>query len=179
MNSTATSHTLVNLDVRDDLRQGREPFSRIMSAVAALRADQQLLLVAPFEPAPLIQLLQNRGFAHTARPLGGGDWEVLFALGDRPPVSEAPPQAVGPSAITSIVEVDARGLEPPQPLIKILEALAALPPGARLRARTAQWPGACTWDRLVKGPEEFRVKITKLKSLAPVPGPAASCCGGH
>jgi TusA-related sulfurtransferase len=36
--------------------------------------------------------------------------------------------------------VDARGLEPPQPLVKILEALATLPEGARLRARTDRRP---------------------------------------
>lgn len=30
---------------------------------------------------------------------------------------------------------------------------------------TAQWPGAFTWEHLVKGPEEFRVKITKLKAV--------------
>jgi uncharacterized protein (DUF2249 family) len=30
---------------------------------------------------------------------------------------------------------------------------------------SAQWPGAFTWEHLVKGPEEFRVKITKVKAL--------------
>lgn len=39
-----------------------------------------------------------------------------------------------------VVEVDARGLEPPQPMVKILEALAALPAGAELRARTDRRP---------------------------------------
>lgn len=38
------------------------------------------------------------------------------------------------------LDVDARGLEPPQPLVKILEAAAALPPGATLRARTDRRP---------------------------------------
>ena len=42
----------------------------------------------------------------------------------------------------------------------------------------AQWPNAFTWQHLVKGPEEFRVKITKLKATAPV-GEVAECCGGH
>jgi TusA-related sulfurtransferase len=41
---------------------------------------------------------------------------------------------------TPVIEVDARGLEPPQPLVKILEALASLPQGARLRARTDRRP---------------------------------------
>jgi TusA-related sulfurtransferase len=39
-----------------------------------------------------------------------------------------------------VVELDARGLEPPQPLVKILEALASLPPGATLRAQTDRRP---------------------------------------
>jgi len=29
---------------------------------------------------------------------------------------------------------------------------------------SAQWPGAFTWEHLVKGPDEFRVKITRLKA---------------
>jgi uncharacterized protein (DUF2249 family) len=42
----------------------------------------------------------------------------------------------------------------------------------------AQWPNAFTWEHLVKGPTEFRVKITKLKTTTPV-GEVAECCGGH
>jgi uncharacterized protein (DUF2249 family) len=44
---------------------------------------------------------------------------------------------------------------------------------------SAQWPGAFTWEHLVKGPDEFRVKITKLKAMATVSEPVPSCCGGH
>jgi uncharacterized protein (DUF2249 family) len=44
---------------------------------------------------------------------------------------------------------------------------------------SAQWPGAFTWQHLVKGPEEFRVKITKLKPLANVVDSVPECCGGH
>src|SRR5205807_348135 len=29
----------------------------------------------------------------------------------------------------------------------------------------AQWPGAFEWKHLVKGPDEFRVQITKVKPL--------------
>jgi uncharacterized protein (DUF2249 family) len=47
---------------------------------------------------------------------------------------------------------------------------------------SAQWPEAFTWEHLVKGPDEFRVKITKLKATK---NPKKSeetetdCCGGH
>jgi len=43
---------------------------------------------------------------------------------------------------------------------------------------SAQWPGAFDWRYLQQGPEEFRVKITKLKATTPVEE-VAECCGGH
>lgn len=43
----------------------------------------------------------------------------------------------------------------------------------------AQWPGAFTWVHLVKGPEEFRVKITKLSAVTQITEAKTSCCGGH
>jgi uncharacterized protein (DUF2249 family) len=43
----------------------------------------------------------------------------------------------------------------------------------------AQWPGAFRWEHLAKGPEEFRVKITKQKPLAAAAPGAPGCCGGH
>lgn len=44
------------------------------------------------------------------------------------------------SMSATIVELDARGLEPPQPMVRILETLATLPAGAVLRARTDRRP---------------------------------------
>jgi uncharacterized protein (DUF2249 family) len=42
---------------------------------------------------------------------------------------------------------------------------------------SAQWPNAFTWQHLVKGPTEFRVKITKLKATESAE--TTECCGGH
>ena len=39
-----------------------------------------------------------------------------------------------------IVKVDARGLEPPQPLVRILETLTSLPSNAKLHALTDRRP---------------------------------------
>ena len=47
----------VTLDVREDIRNGREPFAKIMQTVAGLKDNEQLLLIAPFEPAPLYAVL--------------------------------------------------------------------------------------------------------------------------
>ena len=43
----------------------------------------------------------------------------------------------------------------------------------------AEWPGAFTWEHLVQGPAEFRIKITKLTALTEAPVNVAECCGGH
>jgi hypothetical protein len=48
---------------------------------------------------------------------------------------------------TQNIELDARGLEPPQPLIKILEATTSLPEGATLCART-RWRPALLYAEL-------------------------------
>ena len=42
----------------------------------------------------------------------------------------------------------------------------------------AQWPGAFTWEHLVKGPDEFRVKITRVKALTATAEMTPDCCGG-
>jgi uncharacterized protein (DUF2249 family) len=139
--------TTVLVDVREDIRGGREPFSKVMNAAAALHPDEQLLLLAPFEPVPLFYALKKQGFRHSAHPKESGDWEVLFVRESDGQTTDAAVAAVSPpvndaaaACSTEIVEVDARGLEPPLPLVKILEALALLPAGAELRGRTDRRP---------------------------------------
>ncbi len=134
----------VTLDVREDIRRGREPFSRIMQAAATLDSDQTLVLLAPFEPMPLYAVLQNQGFSHESRELDSGDWEVRFFRGEPEGAngtSNQPAQADSPkSASKGYVDVDTRGLEPPEPLVKILEALPSLPEGGVIRAFTDRRP---------------------------------------
>ena len=43
----------------------------------------------------------------------------------------------------------------------------------------AQWPGTLSWEYLAQGPEEFRIKITKLKPLSAPAVPVATSCRGH
>jgi uncharacterized protein (DUF2249 family) len=140
------SKKTILVDVREDLRNGREPFSKIMNAAASLGEGQRLLLLAPFEPVPLVSVLAQQGFRHTAKPNQSGDWEVLFVREGAPAVGERnsacatihPDERAMPAG--EIIEVDARGLEPPLPMVKILEALGALPDKAELRGRTDRRP---------------------------------------
>jgi uncharacterized protein (DUF2249 family) len=73
-----TTQSVSTLDVRDILKAGGEPFSDIMQAVTALRPGQGLRLLATFKPVPLFSVMSQRGFGHTEREIGGGDWEVIF-----------------------------------------------------------------------------------------------------
>lgn len=76
---------VITLDVRDDVRSGREPFPRIMEAVGHLRDGDTLRVIAPFEPRPLINLLTRQGFECEVTSLPEGDFEVVFTS---PPAAE-------------------------------------------------------------------------------------------
>jgi uncharacterized protein (DUF2249 family) len=135
----------VTLDVREDLKRGREPFSKIMRTVAGLGEEEDLFLIVPFEPAPLYAALTQQGFSHESKETASGDWEVRFsrttgASNTERNANVSPAAAVTAESGDTVVEVDARGLEPPEPLVRILEHLAELPAGARLRARTDRRP---------------------------------------
>jgi uncharacterized protein (DUF2249 family) len=138
------SDKTVTLDVREDLRNGREPFSKVMGAAAQLQPEEKLRLIAPFEPTPLFSVLGNQGFSHESKQIPTGDWEILFTRRSGATAVFVPPTRPPCSAVktesTKIIDVDARGLEPPQPMVKILEALAVLPAGAELRAHTERKP---------------------------------------
>ncbi len=132
---------IVEVDVREDLRQGREPFSRIMGAVGALGTDEALSLRATFEPLPLFAVMKKRGFLHFSEQLGEEDWRVLFHRGgtaEEPAAGHAdtaPSPNAGPVAEdvpAGDVVIDVRGLEPPEPMQRTLEALETLKPGGVL-----------------------------------------------
>lgn len=69
---------MAQLDVREDLRRGLEPFQRIMTTVAALAPGEDFELIAPFEPFPLYTVLEQRGFDHETEQGNDGSWRVRF-----------------------------------------------------------------------------------------------------
>ena len=69
------------LDVREDLRKGKDPFLKIMATVSELGPGEDLELIAPFEPLPLYTVLGAKGFSHQAERTTEGDWSVRFHKG--------------------------------------------------------------------------------------------------
>jgi uncharacterized protein (DUF2249 family) len=134
---------IVDLDVREDLRNGREPFQRIMQARAELGPGQVLRLRALFEPRPLYRVMEAQGLSYWTEQLAEDDWRVWFypsaggeAAGgglESAPTEASP--AVHPSDAPDpdmMRILDVRGLEPPEPMVRTLEAIEVLPPGHTL-----------------------------------------------
>jgi uncharacterized protein (DUF2249 family) len=142
------TQNIITLDVRPDFRSGQHPCDKIQGALSNVRPGESLRLLVPFEPVPIYEVARTKGLTHEAKPIGGGEWEVLFSPATE---AEALAAAARPAAHAcgcgsnisepaEILDVDARGLEPPQPMVKILEALTAFPDNAALRALTDRRP---------------------------------------
>ena len=130
----------LTLDVRPELRAGGEPFPRIMQALASLAPGQALRLLATFEPIPLYGVLGRKGLAHHATRHGTEDWEILFTPAGDAAAAPPPLPAAGSHAGEGagwpepMQSLDNRGLQPPEPMVRILSALEDLAPGAVLEA---------------------------------------------
>lgn len=132
-----------DLDVRPILREGGEPFSVIMGAVEALAPGQSLRLLATFKPIPLFHVMGARGFDASAREIGNGDWEVIFTpagLEAEETPKPSDPAKSGDDWPEPELEVDARELDPPEPMTRTLAAVESLPVGRTMSALLPREP---------------------------------------
>jgi hypothetical protein len=66
-------------DVRSNLARGEEPFPLIRARVDALKPEHGVTIIAPFIPAPLIELLKSEGFQISMEHRQDGAWAVSFS----------------------------------------------------------------------------------------------------
>lgn len=159
--SAIPADCIVALDVREELRMGREPFSLIMAARRQVPEGGALSIRATFEPVPLYAVMARQGLQHWTEEIAGDDWLVWFypaespaggtaspagvrgsAAGPAPRAAEPARPETGPDVSASqaehasgerdIVILDVRGLEPPEPMERTLAALEELPAGSTL-----------------------------------------------
>ncbi|MFQ3293824.1 MAG: hypothetical protein ACI8VE_000890 [Natrialbaceae archaeon] len=65
-------------DNRLDLRKiDGEPFGIIMDALDDLPGDESLLLINSFEPEPLYNVLQQRGFEYETSNPNAEEWYIM------------------------------------------------------------------------------------------------------
>lgn len=117
------------LDVRPIIDSGTDPFKTIMKTVKEMNDEQMLHLINSFEPVPLYSVMETKGFKHAAEK-NGDEWHIWFWKNDARVSDQKKNAETSSSVHTStkgnIVEIDVRGLEPPEPMVKILETLNRL-----------------------------------------------------
>jgi uncharacterized protein (DUF2249 family) len=96
-----------------------------MTAVGNLKEGQGLHLINVFEPVPLYTVMKMKGYDHSTEHVGGV-WHIYFYKGTAGGTVPPPVTAKGESAQAAksrMIEIDVRGLEPPEPMVKIIETL--------------------------------------------------------
>ncbi|MBI2911283.1 MAG: DUF2249 domain-containing protein [Chloroflexi bacterium] len=143
-----------DLDARPFHARGEEPFSAIMAAAPKVPEGAILLLRNSFEPVPLYAVLARQGFTRQTRQLAPEEWEVRFLRSGRrgrelelkPGGSERLDATTGPAPEdawgrpTATLTIDVSDLVPPEPMVRILETLEQLPPGASLLVHHVRRP---------------------------------------
>lgn len=128
---------------------GRVKHAQIFQRWFDLPVGQHFVLLNDHDPVPLYYQFEAEyagAFAWEYLERGPEEFRVKItklrpvpgsvATRPAPPPSQPPvPVAAGP-----VRDLDARGLEPPEPLIRILDALESLPAGNTLRAHTDREP---------------------------------------
>ena len=145
----------LTLDIRNQIRQGQEPFGKIMEAISSLRRQERLLLISPFKPFPLFAVMSEKGFSHAETQTTDGCWEVVFTPDAA--AKEVPRKPQRQTQTTTrkhdcgdercacvgnrrVIDLDLRGLRGQEPFVRILEALDHLPCDVELKARTDSRP---------------------------------------
>lgn len=65
-------------DVRPLIARGEPPFDLIRTQVDKIIPGHGLTVIAPFLPAPLIELLKSEGFCFAMEHRADGAWSVNF-----------------------------------------------------------------------------------------------------
>lgn len=153
-----TDANIVELDVREQLRNKLEPFQLIMDTVKKLGPDDIFVLHATFKPTPLHGLLKMRGFAGKSVKQDDPDhWISTFVnkknkqwLDESDLLNEG--AGLKEQAEThentetdqpntpNITELDNRGLEPPKPMVRTLAALERCNPGDEVHIHNDRVP---------------------------------------
>ena len=129
------AETLVELDVRAMLEGGNDPFQLILQKVNALQANQILKLINTFEPLPLIQILEKKGFQTYSETISENLVNTYFYNTSKVQLADdmvKPTQEEWDKMLEmysgKLIKIDVREMEMPLPMLTILDELEKLPP---------------------------------------------------
>ena len=145
MSQNSEAIDLTRFDVREI--PCRVKHAQIFQRWTSLKLGEHFVLINDHDPIPLF-------YQFAAQFPGAFSWEYLEKGPEEfqvkitrlaPTIASAPsgpPIAfkAAPATFNAVQKIDARGLEPPEPLIRILDALESLPLGVQLCAITDREP---------------------------------------
>lgn len=131
---------LIELDVRPVIASGSDPFNIIMEKLKTVQPGQVLKIINSFEPAPLILMLEKKGFETYVDTISDNLTETYFHKPEKnnsAEIKDVQPTANDWESVLEkfgdkIQKTDVRHLEMPQPMLTILSALDHLPTGTAL-----------------------------------------------
>jgi TusA-related sulfurtransferase/uncharacterized protein (DUF2249 family) len=131
------------LDVRNDIAAGKDPFNKIMDELAQMPETNVLDLINSFEPIPLINLLEKKGYIsyvihkdtslihtyikYTNTKNNNSSSESALSM-----ASSEEMETIIKSYREKIINIDVRDLEMPLPMVTILGELETMLPNTLL-----------------------------------------------
>ena len=121
---------VVTFDVRPIIDGGKDPLKFILAKVKELKDDEVLLLINSFEPIPLYTVLERKGYAHKTEK-ENDVFKIYFYKDNKLNVVDEEIKShsndeINVADFENIIEIDVRDLEPPEPMIKVLETLSKI-----------------------------------------------------
>lgn len=129
------------LDVRPYLKNKQDPFQVIMDNVKKISKEDVFELHATFKPTPLLSVMRVKGFLNKVEKVDDEHWIVTFvhksnaALledGENQATESSQPADEAVPSEGKVYQLDNRGLEPPQPMIRTMGQLDKMSPGDKL-----------------------------------------------
>ncbi len=121
---------VITFDVRPIISGGKDPLKFILAKVDELKDDEILLIINSFEPIPLYTVLGRKGYAHKTEK-ENDVFRIYFYKDKILSTAEDETKSHSNDEINiadfeNIIEIDVRDLEPPEPMVKVLETLSKL-----------------------------------------------------
>jgi uncharacterized protein (DUF2249 family) len=129
---SVTADKMSILDVRPIIDSGKDPLKDILLKIKELNTGKVLVIKNSFEPIPLYTLLGKKGFLHWTEKRESDShensyYEVYFYKGTDENIEESlsydSSKEIDENDFENIIEVDVHELQPPEPMMKILENL--------------------------------------------------------
>lgn len=134
--SSLSKEEIIELDVREMLASGNDPLNVILDKIKSVKPGEALKVINTFEPVPLIQMLEKKGFELYPDIIDRNLVETYFYRRADVQTSELTTKESTANEWDEMmhhfndkmVQVDVRDLPMPQPMLTILARLEQLPP---------------------------------------------------